>query len=142
MQPTPSLPDPIARPIRDLLELFELELHEVSFPDVRAETLKGLADRVRERAGGVEAKKAELAEAEALLAAEKASLTQLAQRAMSYARIYAEGRPELAASLRAIELDAPEPSAPKKRGRPRKRVEPEAAEASSVLPFEDALAAE
>ncbi len=134
-EPMPSTSDPIARPVRALLELFEEALAEVSFPDVSADTLHVAVERVRERAGEVEAAKAALAGAEAALADEKAQLQQIAQRALRYARIYAEGRPELGSRLGSLAVGGAEPAAPKKRGRPRKQERASTDAPSPVLPF-------
>jgi hypothetical protein len=139
-----STPDPVARPIRALLEVFEDDLDGVAFPDVGAEALNGAAERVRERASGVEAARAALMEAEAALRGEQARLEQLASRALSYARIYAEERPELAARLAEIVLGGAEAPPAKKRGRPRKRERGAEGDASAeamhpaVLPFDEA----
>jgi hypothetical protein len=122
------LPEPMIR----LLELFATDLAKVRFGDLDGATLNDAAAAVRAAAR-------ELAEAEALAAAARAgletareALLHKGQRALAYARIYAEAAPELAQRLEGISLGGPrraEPkpitpdlaeAAPRRRGRPPK----------------------
>ncbi|MBL8620923.1 MAG: hypothetical protein JNK64_06450 [Myxococcales bacterium] len=137
---TPS--DALDPSLRELVELFAGPLATVSFPGVDGRRLGTLAAQV-------EADTAELARLDAAAAALRQRLSdarddllQRAQRALAYARVYAdgEGPPELAAQLDAVVLPrtrsqrpAPavattaataEPAAPRKRGRPRKEPQP------------------
>ncbi len=130
--------DPIGRPLRAALELFEDALSEVRFPDVSAELLRSKAAAVAARADALRAAHEALADAEAALAAERAGLAELAGKALAYARIYAEGRPEIAQRLAAVELTEVGSDA-KRRGRPRKRASGETGAMDALppaLPFE------
>ncbi len=133
--------EPIGRSLRATVELFEDELADVRFPDVSALVLRERAVAVSDRAEAVEAAREALARAEAELVAERASFTALVARALAYARIYAEGHPELRERLDALAAGNG-PAAPKKRGRPRKQRDDAASSADGPppgLPFEAAL---
>jgi hypothetical protein len=87
-----------------LLDLFGTELAQVRFGELDGAALDTAAGEVREAAR-------ELAQAEALaeaargaLEAARERLLQKGQRALAYARIYAEESPELAARLDTIAL--------------------------------------
>ena len=130
------MPDATPRPAIDpsaaeLLALFAGQLSGVRFPEVDHETLDELAASVERSHAEVEQARALLATAEATLEARRQELLSRAQRAKAYARVYAEGNPELQAQLDGIVLPKPggrvlasPPSPgqpePKKRGRPRK----------------------
>jgi hypothetical protein len=112
---------------RALLEVFARELSGVKFPDVDAAVLKEAAERVKEKAQAVERAREALEEARRVLAEGQEALRQKGQRALAYARVYAEDDAELSAKLEAIHLARParkeeaaqgEESAPKRRGRP------------------------
>jgi hypothetical protein len=136
--------DPLGRPLRAALDLFAEALPDVRFPDVSADLLNAKAEAVAARADAVREARDALAEAEAALATEKAGLTDLAGKALAYARVYAEGRPQLKERLDAIALGGAEPAA-RKRGRPKKRDRDETSASSTPapgLPFERAEAEE
>jgi hypothetical protein len=126
---------PIPASLHAVLALFEGPLQGVRFPDVDAASLTQLAADV---AHGVAA----VRDAEqALIAARRAhderleALTAKAQRALAYARVFAEGDAELSAQLADLArrngprdrplVEAAAPAAPRRRGRPRKVVPPE-----------------
>jgi hypothetical protein len=124
-----AIPDGMQR----LLGLFAGDLAKVRFGDLDGPVLEASA-------GAVRAAARELAEAEALaeaargsLEAAREALVQKGQRALAYARIFAEGAPELIAKLEGIVLGADmrraEPrlltpdlteAPPRRRGRPPK----------------------
>jgi multidrug efflux pump subunit AcrA (membrane-fusion protein) len=120
----------IAAPLRELLSIFEAELSEVKFGDVDGASLAAAAAQVRERAETVAAAEAALAAARGALEEAQEGLLARGQRALAYARIYAEERPELAARLEAVslsrsgrraEVGLPVAEAPaRRRGRPPK----------------------
>jgi len=137
-----TLPDSIDPAFGELLRLFDGPLNAVSFPDVDRSVLLELTQAVRASAE-------EVARAEAALEATRISLeeNQLAllsrgQRALAYARVYAEDNEPLQAELARITLPRTvlaKPSrsergdltprshvepATKPRGRPRKAPEP------------------
>ena len=124
----------ISPPIQALLELFDGELRDVRFADLDSAALNALAAQVTEAAQGVAAKQAALDEAQAALQERQGSLLQQAQRALAYAKVYAESDAELGAKLDAIAL----PRAPR-----RPRGEPSAApvvEAALAAPAEPEIA--
>lgn len=147
---TPS--DALDPSLRELVELFSGPLAAVSFPGVDGRRLATLAAQV-------ETDTAELARLDAAAAALRQRLSdarddllQRAQRALAYARVYAdgEGPAELAAQLDALVLPrtrgqrpAPavataaataEPTTPRKRGRPRKEPQPTTLFAAPAAP--------
>jgi hypothetical protein len=90
-----------------LLELFESALSDLRFADLDASVLSGLSAEVTAAAEGVAAKQAALDEARAALQERQNVLLQQAQRALAYARVYAENDFELRAKLEAIALPKP-----------------------------------
>ncbi len=135
----PTHPESLEPSLRELVELFAGPLATLTFPGVDSRALVTLAAQV-------EADASELARLEATVAALRARLTDArdellprAQRALAYARVYADGdgSAELAARLDALVLPRPRPArptpgtaaaatnaptdaTPRKRGRPRK----------------------
>jgi hypothetical protein len=120
--------DAIPPAMGTLLDLFATELKELRFGEIDRPALEKAAAAVRAAAQ-------ELAEVEALaetarasLEAAREALLQKGQRALAYARIYAEGSPALDERLQAINLGRglrrPEAivaeTAPRPRGRPPK----------------------
>lgn len=92
--------------VQELLELFEGPLKQVQFPGVGDGTLGELAE-------GLERATTEVARLETLLTSarstvdeQRQSLLARCQRALSYARIYAEDAPELREQLDRIRLPA------------------------------------
>jgi hypothetical protein len=126
----------ISPPVQSLLDLFSTDLADLRFADVDASTLAVLTASVESAAETVGAAQAALDAARTELQGRQDLLQQHAQRALAYARVYAEGDAELSARLDAIALpraarrgrtDGEEPlvlsaaeAAPRKRGRPRK----------------------
>lgn len=117
-----------------VVALFEGPLAEHAFPGADWVTLSELEEAVVAARGDTDAARAALVRAqeslitsERALVAHEAKLLSRAHRALAYARVYAEDAPELASTIRAIELpplpvraadpDAVPPS-PKRRGRP------------------------
>src|SRR3954471_2108110 len=95
---------PIPSSIQTLLELFATELSGVKFPDVDKKELDAAAEAVRVRAAELERAEAAVEAARALLTESQDGLMQKSQRALSYARIFAEENPELAVKLDAVVL--------------------------------------
>lgn len=109
---------------RDVLELFARQLADVQFPGLDLSVLRREAEQVLAAQEEVDRIEAALEQARATVEERAQALTHLAHRALAYARIYAEDKPELKAEVAAISAprtvgstDAP---ASKKRGRPRK----------------------
>lgn len=126
----------ISPPIQALLDIFATSLADVRFADVDARALAALAAQVTSAAGTVATAQAALEGALEALQREQDTLLQQAQRALAYARVFAENDEALSAQLEAITLPrgarrgrnealvlSPEPQAvARPRGRPRKSV--------------------
>jgi len=140
--------------LSELLELFDGPLRDVTFPDVDRTTLRALVEETEATHAQRQIKAASLTEADEVLALAQAAVLAArselldadaqvdqrqrallvgAQRALSYAKVFAETDPELHARLSAISLsriaqrgrtaakiEADPNAAPRKRGRPRK----------------------
>jgi hypothetical protein len=122
---------PIPPSVQSLLDLFTASLADVRFGDVDAQSLARFAADMESAASTVATTQAALDAARATLQERHDALVQHAQRALAYARVYAESDPALGAQLDAISLprssrrprdaDVPEiDAAPRPRGRPRK----------------------
>ncbi|WP_225413730.1 hypothetical protein [Stigmatella hybrida] len=137
----PSGNDPISPSMQDLLKLFGQELAAVKFPDVDRGVLEEAAARVKQKADEVAKAQAALEAARQSLYEGQEALLQKGQRALAYARIFAEEDAELSAKLDTISLPRPvrkasrvegtlvqdtqaaapgEDAAPRRRGRPPK----------------------
>jgi multidrug efflux pump subunit AcrA (membrane-fusion protein) len=135
--------EPISPAMNTLLELFATHMTELRFGDLDRAALTSAAEAVRTAASELAEAEAAAATARAALEAAREALLQKGQRALAYARIYAEGSPELAERLDAITLvragRRAEPAttgqaeAPRRRGRPPKVA---AADGSGTLPLD------
>jgi hypothetical protein len=96
--------DPISMPIQSLLTLFANELSDVKFPDADSTVLGESARAVEAAAEAVRLAEAALESARAILAERQEALLQKAQRALAYARVYAETDPALTSRVDAIAL--------------------------------------
>ena len=121
--------------IQALLDLFATALADVRFADVDGQSLARSAADVEAAAQAEGVARAALDAAHLALQEKQEALLQQAQRALAYARVYAENDPTLSASLEAVGLPrgtrraamgdalvlsaASQPS-PRPRGRPRK----------------------
>ncbi len=111
-----------------LLEIFEQELEGVPFPDLGADTLRAARDAVDERVEAVLAREAELAAAREALEEARRLQTRLGRKALAYARVFAEDKPELDERLAGLGRElvssvapaAASSELPRRRGRPRK----------------------
>ena len=124
----------IPTPIQALLDLFTTSLADVRFADLDAQTLMRFAADVETAAAAVAAAQSALDAAREALQEKQDTLLQQAQRALAYARVYADADDAMIARLDEVTLprvtrrarveDAlilsadPQPSRP--RGRPRK----------------------
>jgi hypothetical protein len=110
--------------LQKLLDLFVTgPLAKVHFPDVDGAALAELAEAVKQQGASVSEAEQRVVDARAALADGLETLRIQAQRALSYARIYADGQPAVRPLLDGIDLSrSPQPaaSAPKRRGRPPK----------------------
>lgn len=122
-------PEKLPPVVREILAVFEHDLTDVRFGDLDAGRLFALAERVRIAEEGVEGARAQLEQARETHGAMLADLVVLSEKALAYARIYAESEPELASRLEALVEAPPEK---KKRRRRKAKTDPEVTE----LPFE------
>ena len=102
--------DPIPAPIASLLALFEGALASVKFPDVDSAVLASAVAQSRASAEAVANAEAALDRARTAFQESHDALLVRAQRALAYARVYAEGDEALLAQLEAITL----PRAPRR----------------------------
>ena len=120
------------RGLDELVRLFHAELEKVQFPGVDTKVLDAAAERIEAAACQLRRCQAELEAARAQLAAAQEDALQKGQRALAYARIFAQDQPELLARVDAVELRGASvvsassstlsaaPAAPRRRGRPPK----------------------
>ncbi len=142
--PLADVPDPIAPSTAAVLALFEHELDAVRFPDLDRATLEQLASEARSAAIDVARARAMLDAAKAELTERQERLDRAAQRALAYARVFAEGDEALSAKVDELSASSPTKSRARERSsageaspikRPRKKAK---AEESADLPFEGA----
>lgn len=112
-----------------MIELFANQLAHVSFPDIDAGALRRQADELRSQAQEVTRTREALDAALAGFVTRLAALTQMAVRAVAYARIYSVAHPDqraLAAAIAALS-EPVEPAgsgatgSTRRRGRPSRR---------------------
>jgi ElaB/YqjD/DUF883 family membrane-anchored ribosome-binding protein len=96
--------DAVSAPLRAVLELFAAELSQVKFPELDGAVLRESAEVVSARADAVTKAEAALERARAELAESQELLLQRGQKALAYARIFAEDNPELLERVEAIVL--------------------------------------
>jgi len=94
----------ITPPMQTLLDLFHSHLADVRFGDVDAKSLARLATEVQSTADVVTAAQVALDSARIALHERQETLTLHAQRALAYARVYAEADESLSARLEAVTL--------------------------------------
>ncbi len=94
----------IAAPIRAVLDLFQSSLADVRFADLDAARLQSLASEVEAAAVELNTRQAALDAARATLTERQESLALQVQRAVAYARVYAENDAALSEQLNAIAL--------------------------------------
>jgi len=143
----------IPTPVQTLLELFNSSLADVRFADLDARALSVLASEAHAAAEVVAAAEASLEAAREALQEKQEALLNNAQRALAYARVYAESDESLSAQLDAVTLPraarrpragdalvlsaSPEPvPASRPRGRPRKVPAAEAPLEAVLIPAE------
>src|ERR1044071_9046162 len=131
--------DPVSSAVQEVVDLYTGELSELRFGDLEGSVLARATDEVKAIAIEVTVAEATLEAVRARLNEKQEALFQKAQRALAYARVYAEGQPELSARIdqiampraarRTARIDVnplenedlvPLPEASRRRGRPRK----------------------
>ena len=91
--------DPIPPAVQEVLDLFASELATLRFGDLEPGVLKGAEADVRSVAGEVARVELELEALRASLAERQDALIAKAQRALAYARVYAEDQPALSSRI-------------------------------------------
>src|SRR4051812_2761479 len=94
-----AMNDPVSGAVQEVVDLFTQELTHLRFGDVEAGVLATSVDEVKAVAAEVAEAEAVLEGVRARLAEKQDALVQKAQRALAYARVYAEGQPDLAARI-------------------------------------------
>ena len=110
--------DPVPRPVREFVGLFDQQLPEAGFPDVSSASLAERIDAVQQHHERVAEALELLTDAQATLAAGQAALLEHAQRGLRYARVFAEGNDSL--TQRLDELGLPSSTRPERRVRKRR----------------------
>ena len=138
--------NPIPVPLRDLLAIFREQLPDIRFGNIDKASLEEAASRVEEAAQQAADAQAALDTARADLASSQQALLITAQRALAYARIYAETSPQLFARLQTVNFNEAATSVSKPREFDaklgRRRVRKDAAEDMPALPGTVAEASE
>ncbi|MCA9548825.1 MAG: hypothetical protein KC933_02245 [Myxococcales bacterium] len=111
----------MSTPVRAVVELFRGPFAGVRFPDVDNAQLEALVDQVVQARQAVDAARAALGSAQGALDEAIKQLGQQAERAHAYARIFAEGDPDLAEHVSQIPSEAPERVRRKASAEPRRR---------------------
>ena len=93
--------------LQAVLELFDGELSHLKFPDLDHAVLQAAAERVEEQAAMVRQAEATLLAMREALQDNLETLQHKCQRALAYARVYAEDSPELLSKLETVELQRP-----------------------------------
>jgi hypothetical protein len=123
MPTLPSAGDSIPPFAQEVINLYAEAMPEVRFPDLDLEVLENTANELRTALLSVERATAELEAARAAAQQQSELLEARTARALSYARVFAEGNALLTERIVALGRSSATvaPSAPpKKRGRPRK----------------------
>jgi hypothetical protein len=122
--------------LNEVMCFYEEALGEVSFPDIDLEVLCTSTQVVRERAEAVERARAALEEARASYEEAKAELRKKAERAVSYAKVYADGDAELAERISSLAIVAMKPKVrkPAKKRRTRKKQMSDAEQSGTIEP--------
>jgi hypothetical protein len=121
--------DPSSALARSVIDLYTDELADVRFPDVDLARLQAAREELTSVQCELERCSAELERMRATLAAKAQALDATAERALAYARIYAEKDPRLSARIDAVRrarspAAADGVDAPKRRGRRKKAETP------------------
>jgi len=99
--------NPIPPAVQQVLDVYETNLPLVKFGDLEASVLAKAAEEVVLAATALERAEAALEAARTELLEKQEGLLQKAQRALAYARVYAESDAELAARVETISLARP-----------------------------------
>jgi hypothetical protein len=104
--------------VHALLQVFEGSLRDVRFPDADGEALKGAVTAYQTAQATVASAEMNLQSARTHLNEADTALARMSQRALSYARIYAQENPELLASLPVAKSVVGRNGAPHSKGEP------------------------
>jgi hypothetical protein len=120
----PPAPDSVPAFAQEVIGLYSDAMPEVRFPDVDLEVLESTAAELRDALLSVERATAELEAARTAAQRHGELLEARVERALSYARVFAQGDGPLSERIAAIERSKSTPltasAPPKKRGRPKK----------------------
>jgi hypothetical protein len=111
----------LSPPLQSLLELFQGPLGNVRFADIDAGGLANLAAEVEAATSEVQRHEGQLAQLREALVERQDALLLLAQRALAYARVYAENDEALLEQVNRIAL--PRASKPRKPGAAKAKTE-------------------
>lgn len=113
--------DPIPPSVLALLDLFATELKDVSFPGVDKAILEQVITEVRTHTEAVAKAEAALESARAALRESEETLSTKSTKALAYARVFAEDRPEVLPKVESVARIAGTSSAPPAPARERDR---------------------
>lgn len=119
--PVKNAASPLSEPVSKLIALFTEHLAELSFPDLNAERLEGLAQELNLQSAREAAALEELEQARAAHSAARKAMREASKRALGYAKVYAEGDQELSARVGEIRLSERKLAPPKRRARAGKK---------------------
>ncbi len=105
--------DPIPQAVKEFLVVFKEDLAGVSFPDVSVEILEKLSEEIHDKTVQLQEALALVSAAQEALENAQNELIQKANRGLAYAKVFAEGKDELAEKLSRLSLGKPG-RAPKK----------------------------
>lgn len=114
-------PARIPESVRAIVNLFGDPLADVRFPDIDRDRLLAAVAEVEQRSSDLQHALETVQAARTELEAAQSELHELARRAHAYARVFAEGDPELTERVARIAIAEQVPAPKRKRGRPRKR---------------------
>jgi hypothetical protein len=124
MTALPPASDSIPLFAQEVISLYAEAMPDVRFPDLDLEVLESTASELRTALLSVERATAELAAARSAAEQQSQLLEARAARALSYARVFAEGDPLLTERILALGRNktatVAQSAPPKKRGRPKK----------------------
>ena len=113
---TNETPDPIAAPVRRLMEIFDGPLEGVTFPGVGLDVLQEHESIVRSCAQELEEALALVQGARAQLEEARGGMLKVAKQGLAYAQVYAAEDADLSKELGSIEMD-PRPASTRKKSR-------------------------
>lgn len=99
--------DAIPEAVEEFLAIYKEKLSDVAFPDVSLEIFNGLIDKVHNGVKSLEAAEKQVVVAQESLNAANDELQQKCQKALAYAKIFADDQEELSERLASISFSKP-----------------------------------